>query len=494
MGLGNGAERGQPGSYCSRQAGQGELVGMRSAGQPHGELTIGIIGPHDLVERIMLDGFSSGGAAGPGGQGAPGGQGGLAGPPGGPAMTAHAPARRLVAAAYRDEQEAADKVARLGTAVDSCLFASHAAYEYARRAGVLRVPAAYIPLSGSALYAALLRASRTGDGDLARSSIDMLSRAEVDEAFGELGIPSRGVHVREESAGPTALASFHERLWRQGETSVAFTCLQSVAQKLSAARIPVFALRPTGSAIRSALRTAALLGGNRRLEDAQLTVIIVEVPTLRDTARRAVPRYSREELRLTVHRFLVQEAQRIQAAVSPVSDHGFLITATRGSLAGVTDGFRVPPFTERASSELGISVEVGVGTGRTALDAEARARSMLGRARPGPAGPVSAADAAGRGASSASRAAAAAATGSRGLETLARLAAKLPASDTPLVVDAETTGRLLAVTPRTARRLLHSLVEEGLAWPLPPSRTPLPGRPRQAYRLVVEKLERGSAR
>jgi hypothetical protein len=469
----------QQGSYCIPRAGQGELVVMRSAGQSHGELTIGIIGPHELVERIMLDGFSSAGQAGQGG---------------GSAMTGHIPARRLVAAAYKDEQEAADKVARLGTAVDSCLFASYPAYENARRAGVLRVPAVYIPLGGSALYAALLRASRNGDGDLARSSVDALSRADVDEAFAELGIPTRGVHVREDSAGPAALASFHERLWRQDETSVAFTCLQSVAVKLAAVRIPVFTVRPTGSAIRSALRTAALLGGNRRLEDAQLAVIIVEVPTLRDSARRTVPRYSREELRLTVHRFLVQEAQRIQAAVSPVSDHGFLITATRGSLAGVTEGFRVPPFAERASSELGIGIEVGVGTGRTALDAEARARSVLGRARPGSSVPLPAMDAAGRSAAAASRAAAAAVTGTRGLETLARLASKLPAADTPLVVDAETTGRLLAVTPRTARRLLHSLVQEGLAWPLPPSRTPQPGRPRQAYRLVVEKLERGQAR
>jgi hypothetical protein len=49
------------------------------------------------------------------------------------------------------------------------------------------------------------------------------------------------------------------------------------------------------------------------------------------------------------------------------------------------------------------------------------------------------------------------------------------------------------VTPRTARRLLATLVEEGLAWPLPPSRSPQPGRPRQAYRLVIEKLgPRGS--
>jgi hypothetical protein len=37
--------------------------------------------------------------------------------------------------------------------------------------------------------------------------------------------------------------------------------------------------------------------------------------------------------------------------------------------------------------------------------------------------------------------------------------------------------------------MLRLLVEEGLAWPLPPSRSPQPGRPRQAYRLVVEKLD-----
>ena len=76
----------------------------------------------------------------------------------------------------------------------------------------------------------------------------------------------------------------------------------------------------------------------------------------------------------------------------------------------------------------------------------------------------------------------------RGLDTLVRLSEKLSEEGTTPVVDAETAGRLLSVTPRTARRLLATLVEEGLAWPLPPSRSPQPGRPRQAYRLVIEKL------
>ena len=442
-------------------------------GQRHGELTIGVIGPHDLVERVMLSGLPT--AHQGGSPVLPG----LAGP---------GPARRLIAAAYRDEQEAAEKVTWLGAGIDCCLFASRMPYEYARRAGVLSVPATYIPLSGSALYAALLRASRE-DRDLARSSIDTLSRADVDDAFGELGIASAGVQIRDEPGSSAVLASFHERLWRRDVTTAAFSCLQSVAARLTAAGVPVFTLRPTGSAIRAAIQTAALLGGIRKLEDAQLAVVVVEVPTLRNGARRSLPRQSREEIRLTVHRFLVQEAQRLQAAVSPLGDYAFLITTTRGSLGGLQPGQGGLALAERARRALGISLEAGVGTGRTAAEAEARARAALDRHGHISATAAGQADQA-RPLVPAPRTAPAVPAGPRGLATLARLAEKLPASDSALAIDAETAGKLLEVTTRTARRLLHSLVEDGLAWPLPPSRAPQPGRPRQVYRLVLERLER----
>ena len=447
---------------------------VNGSSRAQGELTIGIVGPHDLVERIMLSGTPAGGKSG----GATSASSSIeAGPP-----------RRLVAAAYREEQEAADQVARLGPAIDVCLFASRIPYEYARAAGVLTCPATFVPLGGGALYAALMRADRDGAHDPARSSVDVLSRGEVEEAFGELGVPATGVHVREDSGSAAVVASFHERLWRRGETTAAFTCLQSVATRLSAAGVPFFPIRATGSDIRGALRTAALIGGYRRLEDAQLALALVEVPTLRDSGRRASPRQSRDELRLTVHRFLVQEAQRIHAAVSPTSDHGFMIVATRGSLARATDGFRVPPFADRARSDLGVTIEVGIGLGRTAVEAEAHARASLGRVQAGGIRGF-AAGREGPGPVPAPRAPEGGLRRSRSLETLARLADKLAATDSSMVVDAETAGQLLAVTPRTARRLLHIMVEEGLAWPLPPSRSPAPGRPRQFYRLVVEQLE-----
>jgi hypothetical protein len=453
------------------------------------ELTIGVVGPHDLVERIMVSGAPT---PGPNGGGAI-----SLGPRALPVMAgAGLPglARRLVGAAYRTEQEAADKVLRLGPGIDAWLFASPVPYAYARRAGAVRVPATCVPLAGSALYAALLSAASEGTHDLSRISADILARSQVREALADLGIPARDVHVREEPANAATLAAFHERLWRRKQTSVAVTCLESVAQRLAALEIPALVVRPTGSAIRSALRTATLLGAQRRLEEAQLTLAVVEVPTLREPPRRSDSRQSREEIRLTVHRMLLQEAQRMQGTVSPLNDHAFVVTATRGSMAIATDGFRVPPFIERARSELGIAVEVGVGLGRTAQDAEAHARAALARSHAAPGSPGFALDRDGHMLLPGPREPAAApAVNPKGMATLARLAGRLSmdsgARRGAPVVDAEAAGRLLGVTSRTARRLLHALVDEGLAWPLPPSRTPQPGRPRQFYRLITEKLE-----
>jgi hypothetical protein len=450
------------------------------------ELTIGVVGSHDLVERIMLSPAAAPAPPWP----APGTAGNNHLPGGLPATGL---ARRLVAAAYRTEQEAGDKVLRLGPGIDAWLFASQAPYSYARRAGVLHGPATCVPLSGSALYAALLRASLDGGYDLSRFSVDTLTRSEVDDAFADLGMTSSNVHVRDDPGGAATLAAFHERLWRRRQTTVAFTCLESVAQRLTALEIPVMVVQPTRSAIGCALRTATLLAAQRRLEDSQLAVAVVEVPSLRETSRRTASRQSGEELRLTVHRMLVQEAQRIRATVSPAGEYCFLVTATRGSLSAATDGFRVPPFTERARSELGIAVEVGVGLGQTAQDAETHARAALARSHAGPGARRFALDREGHAVVPGPREPALARSGNpKGLATLSRLADKLATADGARVVDAETAGRLLGVTSRTARRLLHTLAEEGLAWPLPPSRTPQPGRPRQFYRLVTEKLENGA--
>ena len=499
------------------------------------DVAVGLVGPHALLERIVL----AAGLPGPAHRilrltGAEAGDDGVR--------------CRMLLAAYADEQEAPEKVARLGWA-DAFLFASRAPLEYARQAGVLGGAAVDIDLADGPLIGALLRARQAG-ADPARASFDTVTRPDAVRALTDLGVSAQRSQVLEKIASPAATASYHARLWQLGQTSTAITCLDEVARRLTAAGVPAVPVVPSDQSIAAALRETVLLAERRALLAAQLAVALIEVPDLRGAGARAAPRQAREELRLAVHGFLVRMARQLSATVSPVSEHGFLLVASASSLATAAAGDL--SLTARAEQELGVVLEVGIGTGRTEREAEEAATRQLavsggsagagrGRrpaaARPGTvhrraglpdlparrlhpaprpaadigaATPASAAPPVFTPAPAGPSAALAEAsvrplqphgavvppsslTRLRSLETLARLAQKLAADATP-VVDAELTGRLLSVTPRTARRQLRALADEGLALPLPPRRTQHPGRPRQSYRLVVEQLGRPAAR
>lgn len=447
------------------------------------EVRVGIVGPRELVERAMLSGLPGASPAAAYVQ---------------PPEAELGLQRRLVMAPYAAEHEAADKVARLGDGVSALLFASRVPLDYARRAGVVAVPATCVQLGGTPLYAALQLARRDGRQP-AEASFDGLTRTELDAGLADAGLSPEGAHLHEQTASASAVTSFHERLWRLGQTTVAITCMEQVAARLLAAGVPVLRLRPTDQSIRAALQVATLLASHQLLTESQLAVAVIEVPALRHSGRRPAPRHAIEELQLTVHRFLVREAQRAQATVSQVGEHTFLVVATRGSLAAAGD----PPFAAAARTALGVEISIGVGTGRSEHEAETQARLAVAASQV-PAGQAAAvppelpgmAEFARQLQDGSAPAAPRPATDSlsriRALETLSRLARKLAADAAP-VVDAELTGKLLSVTPRTARRQLRALVDEGLALPLPPARQQHPGRPRLAYRLIVEKLDRRAA-
>jgi hypothetical protein len=343
------------------------MAGLATPQGTEQDVTVGLVGPHALLERIVLT------AGLPRSIGRDG-----AAVPGRTACDYHR--RRLLVAAYRDELEAPERAARLAGAVDALLFAGPVPLAYATRAGPLPCPAISLELAGGPLAAALVRASQAGV-DAGRASFDSFGRAEVGQALADAGIPAAGPHVHGEPASPAALASYHAGLWQIGLTSAAVTSLEEVARRLTAGDVPAFLVRPSEQAISTGLRTATLLARVCALARAQLAVALVEVPALRDWAGAGTgpARQAADETRLLVHAFLVREALRIGASVSQVGDHGFLVVATRGSLPPAAAG---PPFAARARELLGMALDVGVGTGRTEHEAEDAARRDLRQAWP----------------------------------------------------------------------------------------------------------------
>ncbi|MEU7893745.1 GTP cyclohydrolase IIa [Nonomuraea sp. NPDC049152] len=434
----------------------------RLRAEARSRVAIGVVGPHDLVEQIMMIGADLPGAAD----------------------------WRLVGAPHAGEHETYEKFSRIADSIDVALFTGPLQHDLARQAGALPVPATFVPMSGASLYASLLRGVITHGIDPARVSIDSLPAADVDEAYGEIGVGTEGVHLSEYDQPESArgFAAFHEQLYRQGATTAALTTIRSVATKLTAAGVPVLRMLPTSHTLRLALNTAALLGTGSRLEESQIAIVVVELAASARPSYSGPGNYWQQELKLSLHQSLLADARLMGATVVPRDENSYVVTATVGALAQATDGFRVAPFMDRIRTDAGVAVEVGIGLGTTARDADANAMVAVDKAR-------------GVGAAAAylvggdgvvlslplrqrRRAESEPAVTTKAAKLLERLVEGLGDGPEALVVDAEIVADVLAIAPRSARRVLQSLAEEGLAWPMPPAKGTQAGRPRQPYRLV----------
>ena len=433
----------------------------RLRSESRSRVAIGVVGPHDLVEQIIMIGAEL------------------------PAATDW----RLVGAPHAEEDETYDKFSRIADSIDVVLFTGPLQYDLARKAAELPLPATYVPMSGASLYASLLRGVLSHGIDPARVSIDSLPAADVDEAYGEIGVSTAGVHLSEYDRPESArgFSAFHEQLYRQGETTAALTTIRSVANKLTAAGVPVLRLLPTSHTLRLALNTAALLGTGSRLEDAQIAIVVVELAASAKPSYSGPGNYWQQELKLALHRCLLADARLMGATVVPRDENSYVVTATVGALGQATDGFRVAPFMDRIHSDAGVAVEVGIGLGSTARDADANALAAVEKARG--AGAAAAYLVGGDGTVLSlpvrrrRRQESGPVIATKAAKLLERLVESLDDGDT-MVVDAEIVADVLSVSPRSARRVLQSLAEEGLAWPLPPVKGTQAGRPRQPYRLV----------
>lgn len=412
----------------------------------------------------------------------------------GAAMRADGAAISLVGSAYSREDHPVPAVNRIAKDVDVILFAGPLAYDIAREAGALSSPATYVGVIGSSLYGAMLRAQRDNRFDLGRVSIDSVTMSEMTEAYREAELATGGVRVRSYDGPQSGLTfrEFHEKLWRRKKTTGALTTLGTVATELHRAGVPVVRIRPTSSALRSALRQAMLMGFGSALGEAQVAVGVLELPDMTSMADNAVMNWWRgQELRAHVARILLPELRRAGATVVPRDDRSLTLLGTFGAFQELTNGFSTASFAAPLTKELGITPLLGIGLGRSVVEAEGNALAALTIGRTSRTERVQVVLRDGTrmelrtdGTESSRHERASSRTGSAFADLSERLAVT-PGGAEAVVVDVAKVADVLGINPRTARRLLRQLTEEGLVWPVPPPPPLTPGRPRQMYRLTL---------
>lgn len=405
------------------------------------------------------------------------------------------PGLRLVPAIYEQETAVTTAASKIAGQVDSLLFAGPLPYNVALASNEFDVPCTYVPTGGPALHGVLVRALTRGIMDPARVSIDSITDAELAEAYAEVDLSADQVHCMPytEPLRPDDFLRFHKKHFRAGNTSGAITTIPSVHSGLRSAAIPSLRMVPSTVTLRQALNNAILIGSGARFEESRIAVVIVQVPNRSLPPRTSPAQYWFQELRLTLHRELLLEARRMDAIVVASDQQNFLVFTTLGSLRMVTDDLTCAPFVSRISDALNIDLEVGIGLGRSTLEAETNAYRAVAQA----------ATETSRGAALAGpdnlslrlpatggqRSEPAAQHSDRDLALVRTLIENLNENgETKLVVDAEQVAAIMNVTLRTARRTLQGLVESGLAWPMPPSRSKKVGRPPMLFQLLDERV------
>ncbi|WP_419993156.1 hypothetical protein [Streptomyces boninensis] len=408
-------------------------------------LTVGVIGPEDLVQKVLAVG-----AAG---------------------------TERLVPWPYRHEDEAIEVVRKARGDADALLFTGVVPHTLAAAEGLLERPAMYVPYSGATLLRALVELLRLGH-DVSRISIDTLLRSEVMETLTEAKLPTEHVHVLPYRAGLTGqdLVDFHRSAREKKRTQVAVTCLGSAFHTLDS-EMHTVRLAPSRHSIRATLQALVLAASAAHSGDAQVALGIVDIPA--------------------ADAELAADLAVLGGSLADLPDGQRLVVTTRGVLENASEHFTRLPLLDALAGRHD-TVHVGFGLGRTAAEAESLARRAVNRARSvgAVAGVVSMQDdvdivietedgAAGdRPASGPESLATLARRVGLNAQTLGRLRELIengPGDD----VTAQAVADHLSVQQRTARRILKRLERAGVAVPVGSTRSEPVGRPRTVYRVQL---------
>ncbi|MEU4197055.1 hypothetical protein AB0E69_34500 [Kribbella sp. NPDC026611] len=288
-------------------------------------LTVGVIGPEDLVERVTAVGPPSGAVLQP--------------------------------LPYRHETEAVSLVS--AAEVDAFLFTGVVPYTIATEAGVIDRPAMYVSYDGATLLRALVELLRLGH-NVTQFSIDTLRRSEVLETLIEAKLPTEQIHVLPYRPGLTSddIVAFHRAAREKHDTKVAISCLGSAFHLLEN-EMPSVRLAPSRYSIRSTLQALVLTTTGQHVGDAQVVLGVIDVPSPDDA--------------------LAADLITLGGSLATLSDGRYLVVTTRGLLEQATDQFTRLPLLDVLSARHPTAY-VGFGVGRTAAEAEALARRATSRA------------------------------------------------------------------------------------------------------------------
>ncbi|HET7397384.1 MAG TPA: hypothetical protein VFJ94_02580 [Intrasporangium sp.] len=402
---------------------------------------------------------------------------------------------QVLVRSYDALEQAAELAAELDGLCNVLLFTGLVPYQLtAERRPGLHSRTQYVPHGGIDLYRTLALLLAEHRGTLPATSLDTIPADLAREGFEDLGLTAPRHILALEAQGSVRVRSsddvalFHRDLYKRGEVALCITCLGSVARELQADGIPVVRVEHTRSALRDSLIRAALTDRIVRGEDTQTAVVGIQLAPGTRLSRR-------------LRSVATALADQLQGTPASGPDGLLLVHATRGPVERLLARHRWEWWRLVGGLDAPAGTKFGFGVGATVSEAETNARRSMQLDTTGDQLRLVLSDGAivdgSAGSRSGGQLGSLRQTDDRVLAhareiglsslTLARLAASLRHLDVTGFTAREL-AEVYGVETRSARRLLTTLIDAGVAREAGHQGAPGAGRPQTVYRIDLERL------
>ncbi|WP_018923486.1 hypothetical protein [Salsuginibacillus kocurii] len=283
---------------------------------------------------------------------------------------------------YEDTERVADIVQAHDNQVDHWLFTGPAPYDYVLTHKVVAKERASFPaLYGANLLGKLHEAQYHKQHLLSHVSLDTIQEDRIQEVLSQFQLQEQ-LYVKtlsfEGYKNPDELVAFHKEQYEKGAIEAAFTCVRNVYNRLYALGVPVYRVYPSVDSVALTLKYIREHFSLTSFKKSQVAIIGLEV--------RAEPRfnedpnsYAKYYRELDLKKLLLNMAEQVHGSYVQMGDGLFFIYTTRGMVEEAEqDLFRLV-HDIRAQTQL--KVQIGLGYGRTAGEAELHMRKALQESR-----------------------------------------------------------------------------------------------------------------
>ncbi|WP_059173875.1 hypothetical protein [Bacillus sp. FJAT-27445] len=272
-----------------------------------------------------------------------------------------------------DSEITADRFKQL----EVILFTEFQTYLKAKHQFDFSVPVHYVPSMGTGLYRSLFLIKN--QYDYTYFSIDTVEEKYIQQVLYDLGennyeftfFPHNNHHSSIQS-----IVHFHQDNYLQNG-SIAITGIQEVSLNLSEMSIPNEWVTPTYQDLIVSLERALLATEARKNKESQIVFGIIDI----DKFKKATEKYSTEHevqvLKLKFQQMMLNYTKLLDGHLINSGGEEFSFITTRGIFERETRGYKFIPLLNSAKSELGVTISIGVGFGRSAAEAGSHARLAL---------------------------------------------------------------------------------------------------------------------